>query len=66
MFGGNVILKGQMIRSRLRLADLTRKVNIFNVRKITEVIVGLGNAANDMKKKKGQKKTVLLKSIYAS
>lgn len=49
MFGRNVILKGQMIGNRSRLADLKRKVNVFKVRKITEyteIIVGLGNANN--------------------
>lgn len=49
VFGRNVILKGQMIGNRSRLADLKRKVNVFKVRKITEyteIIVGLGNANN--------------------
>lgn len=44
-----MILKGQTIARRLRLADLKRKVNVFKVRKMTEyteIIVGLGNANN--------------------
>lgn len=33
VFGGNVILKGEMIGSRSRLADLKRKLNVLRVRK---------------------------------